>query len=197
MILSLAEQLQKLITEHGSAAVLRERLALLKDQIELLEAKVLLLEGENVALKQQIVSLTDQARILSEENVVLEATNVKLHKLAEELRGEIQKAKDLPQQRLEHDSHDNLLDETKVGILKLLFDADKLEPERIAQALGIGVQAVLFHAEELLKLGYIRQCEIMKEHIEKTENMIRRTIVPALGFTIDQPGRRYIMECGC
>ncbi len=203
VIVDLCEQLQKLITEKDTSAVLRERVALLKD-------KVLLLESENVSLKGQVVELTETVRALTlesgtltkqlgtlgEKNVALEADNMKLQQLIEQLRREIQETKDLSQQRLEHNSHDNLLDEVKAGILKLLFDAGQLEPERLAQALGVGIQVVLFHAEELLKQGYIRQCRIMKEHVEKTENIIRKTVVPVLGLTIDQPGRRYVMEGG-
>jgi uncharacterized protein with PIN domain len=52
-ITALSEQLQKLITEHGSSTILRDHLALFKDQVVLLEKKSALLETENTMLKAE------------------------------------------------------------------------------------------------------------------------------------------------
>jgi protein-arginine kinase activator protein McsA len=49
-ITALSEQLQKLINEHGSAAILRDHLALFKDQVLLLEKENTRLITENVDL---------------------------------------------------------------------------------------------------------------------------------------------------
>lgn len=43
-------EIERLITEHGSATILKERIALLKDQFVLLESKVANLEQENARL---------------------------------------------------------------------------------------------------------------------------------------------------
>ncbi|MEM6884046.1 MAG: hypothetical protein AAF571_03375 [Verrucomicrobiota bacterium] len=50
--------LNDIITEHGSAAILKERLLLLKDQIEALEQKVVDLQTENTELKGKVYDLT-------------------------------------------------------------------------------------------------------------------------------------------
>lgn len=50
-ITALSEQLQKLINEHGSAAILRDHLALFKDQVLLLEKENLRLSNETGTYK--------------------------------------------------------------------------------------------------------------------------------------------------
>ena len=52
-ITALSGQLQKLITEHGSASILRDHLALFKDQVMVLEKKAGVLESENAILKAE------------------------------------------------------------------------------------------------------------------------------------------------
>jgi hypothetical protein len=52
-ITAISEQLQKLITEHGSATILRDHLALFKDQVALLEKKEASLESENAILRAE------------------------------------------------------------------------------------------------------------------------------------------------
>ena len=75
-ITALSEQLQKLINEHGSAAILRDHLSLFKDQ-------VLLLEKENVKLKSENI-------ILASKIEILESKNEKFSKENDELRQKIQ-----------------------------------------------------------------------------------------------------------
>ena len=50
-ITALSEQLEKLINEHGSAAILRDHLAMFKDQVMILEKKAAMLETENTIAK--------------------------------------------------------------------------------------------------------------------------------------------------
>ncbi|UCF78711.1 MAG: hypothetical protein JSW03_00075 [Candidatus Eiseniibacteriota bacterium] len=50
-------QIEKLINEHGSATILRERLDLARDQYEALERKNAELEGENETLRRQVAQL--------------------------------------------------------------------------------------------------------------------------------------------
>jgi hypothetical protein len=50
----LTDQFEKLITEHGSAAILRDHLALFRDQIKLLGEKIETLEKENARLKTDL-----------------------------------------------------------------------------------------------------------------------------------------------
>ncbi len=63
--MGLLAALEKLITEHGSAAILRERLAAFRDDVQRLEQRNTQLEAENAKLKTERVALTrnlDQQR---------------------------------------------------------------------------------------------------------------------------------------
>jgi len=95
-ITALSDQLQKLINEHGSAAILRDHLALFKDQVLLLEKKATLSESENAVLKRKLEDSESKINQLTKDN--------------EELRSKIQK--------YEQPFHNNLLDEIKVSRIK-------------------------------------------------------------------------------
>ncbi|MDP3014124.1 MAG: hypothetical protein Q8M92_07785 [Candidatus Subteraquimicrobiales bacterium] len=126
-ITALSDQLQKLINERGSAAILRDHLALFKDQI-------VLLEKENVQLRSENTVLTSKVEILQTENQQLTKDN-------EELRSKIQK--------YEQTSHSNLLDEIKVNILVLLSKYDKPDTKQIAHFLKAHEEIIKFHLTEL------------------------------------------------
>jgi len=53
--------IEKLIVEHGSAATLKERLALLRDQVEALQANVVRLEKQNTELARHCERLQKEA----------------------------------------------------------------------------------------------------------------------------------------
>jgi regulator of replication initiation timing len=59
--MGLLDGLEKLINEHGSAAILRERIALLNEQHSLLEKKA-------AALEKQVVQLQSENEVLKTEN---------------------------------------------------------------------------------------------------------------------------------
>lgn len=67
-ITALSEQLQKLINEHGSAAILRDHLALFKDQVALLEKKATALESEHIVLKGENQKLKLDLEISQKDN---------------------------------------------------------------------------------------------------------------------------------
>lgn len=67
-ITALSEQLQKLINEHGSAAILRDHLALFKDQVVILEKKAALLVSENTILKAENTELKAKVNQLTKDN---------------------------------------------------------------------------------------------------------------------------------
>ena len=112
-ITALSEQLQKLINERGSAAILRDHLALFKDQVVIPEKKATLLESENAILKT--------------ENAELKAKTEQLTKDNDELKKKIQ--------IYDNPAHDNLPDDVQVEILKLLYNRPILRPEDIQQSL--------------------------------------------------------------
>lgn len=58
-------EIERLITEHGSAAILRERLALAAEQYSALEKKVVELQAENDRLKSENSKLQEQVRNLN------------------------------------------------------------------------------------------------------------------------------------
>jgi hypothetical protein len=60
-------EIERLINEHGSAAILKERLALAADQYSALEKKVLQLEAENERLRLDLEECQKQRRALDEK----------------------------------------------------------------------------------------------------------------------------------
>lgn len=60
MSLPILGEIERLITEHGSAVILKERNALLHDKLVLLKEEVAKLEKENSDLKAQISTLNKQ-----------------------------------------------------------------------------------------------------------------------------------------
>jgi len=69
------DSIERLITEHGSAAILRERISLANDQYALLEKKVSDLQSENECLKLDNSKLQEQIKNL--ENRVTRNSNPK------------------------------------------------------------------------------------------------------------------------
>lgn len=166
-ITALSEQLQKLINEHGSAAILRDHLALFKDQVALLEKKNIEFTTENAALMSEIHGLQSKIE-------VFETKLRQLTKDNEELRKKIQ--------NYEQPKHMNLLDEAKLNILKLLFKQDKLPTEDIAKVLGYEIQMAKFHLEELKSHQMIKDIPYNKN---------KKVII---GWFLQQEGRRYLIE---
>jgi DNA-binding transcriptional ArsR family regulator len=128
-----------------------------------------------VGLKLQIGNFDEEFSALE-----LRAKNLEVE--VENLRQEIQRRDDVIQKEK---SHNNLLDEPKVKILKLLFSTDVLTVESIAQTISADIQTTKYHLEEL-----------------KTANMIKSTqqrVPPrsnnfAHVWAITQPGRAYLIE---
>lgn len=59
--MGLLDLIEKVINEHSSAGVMRERLDLIREQVESLEKKMATLQQENAALKQRVVELQRDA----------------------------------------------------------------------------------------------------------------------------------------
>jgi len=127
--MGLLDGFEKLINEHGSAVILKERIALANDKYTALEARVAGLEAEIVDLKA--------------EKTALQAENERLKLDNEQLMIKVQNLEKISS------CHTNLLHEVKTDILKLLFKQDKLLVDQIEQALGSESQTIQFHLEEL------------------------------------------------
>ena len=130
--MGLLDSIEKLITEHGSAAILRERIALANDKHAALEKKASTLETENTELKVQV-----QAG--QSEN--------------ERLRAEIAALKE---KSARSGGQSSRLEEVREKILVLLAAQDGIADQQIAQALGIGPHVASFHLQELQSANMVR-----------------------------------------
>ena len=65
--MGLLDGLEKLITEHGSASILRERIALANDKYSALESENAVLRSENETFKLNNAKLQEQARNLEKQ----------------------------------------------------------------------------------------------------------------------------------
>lgn len=126
--MGLLDGFEKLINEHGSAVILKERIALANDKYASLEQKLITselrvteLETENKALRYNL------------EKAQIEILNLKKHT---------------------ENSHASRLDEVKENILVLLASQDNYE-YNIAQAIGINHQVAKLHLDDLSEIEFI------------------------------------------
>lgn len=127
-ITALFGPIDKLINEHGSAAILRDRIALIKDQLAI--------------LKEKFTTLETEKRDTETENQKLKTENTKLKEKI---------------QSYEKSSRDTPLAEIEVKILQSLANQEHIDitPERIAQSLDTNLQTITFHLENLRTRGLI------------------------------------------
>ena len=121
--MGLLDGLEKIINEHGSAVILKERIALANDKYAALEKK---LSDSELKTKQ-----------LETEKQGIELENFKLK----------EKVRNLEQQINENQGQ--RLDGIREKILTALSSVQETTSERIAVMLGIGEQLATFHLEEL------------------------------------------------
>jgi uncharacterized protein (DUF3084 family) len=120
--------LEKLITEHGSATVLRERLALAREQHDS-EVDALKSERDKVAAERDLLG-----------------TKLK------DAQAEIQQLK----QQVERLRPRDGLEDLEVSILKLLAEArHDLTAHDVARSLGAGITKIQFHLTQLEQGGFI------------------------------------------
>jgi chromosome segregation ATPase len=115
--MAIFDYIEKLITEHGSAAILREQVALARSEFAVLERKNRDLSTASAECKQAVARL--------------EADNKALHSQVQNLQ---QEKRDLEKQ-LSHKS--GSLDPTQIEILKLLSDGDTWTAGELAGRLQI------------------------------------------------------------
>lgn len=128
MAIPILGEIERLINEHGSASILKERLALASDQYGSLEKK------------------------LSEANLRNEQLQSENNSLRLDIDKAQEKIRNLEEQLIER--HGKRLDEVKEKILVLLAAQDDYE-HNIARTLGIGAQVAAFHLEELAEMEFI------------------------------------------
>ena len=127
--MGLLDGIEKLINEHGSAVILKERIALANDKY--------------VALEQK----------LSE----CDAAKIKFHAENETLRLNLEKASVEIQhlKKLTEKIHGSPLEEIREKILIALTQHETLETEEVSGLLNIGKQLAAFHLEELKKADMV------------------------------------------
>ncbi len=120
--------LEKLINEHGSSSILRERLGLFSDKYEMLEQKNKTLEENNASLENQLQAANKEIEKLRAEATSNQAAN----------------------------SFANL-HENESKLLKYLFDNDHdFTAHQIASYLSIPIGNAEYHLDKLLEHNYIR-----------------------------------------
>lgn len=126
--MGLLDGFEKLINEHGSAVILKERIALANDKYAALEQK----------LSASELRVTE-----------LEAENKTFRLNLEKATVEIQNLKNITEK-----SHGNPLEAIREKILILLAGQDTYE-SNIHQAVGVGAQMAAFHLQELASADFI------------------------------------------
>jgi len=133
--MGLLDGIEKLINEHGSAVILKERIALANDKYAALEQKL----SECAAAKVELESENEALR-LNLENTKIEIQNLK---------------------RLSEQNHDQRLEEIREKILCLLAQCNETIEPNIGSSLGIGEQLAKFHLNDLAASKLIRVTALM------------------------------------
>ncbi|MES2997144.1 MAG: hypothetical protein V4733_10085 [Verrucomicrobiota bacterium] len=124
--------IEKLINEHGSATVLRERLALAADQFTALEKEGVRAEKRLVDAEKQLAGATAKIELLESRNA------------------------DLEKQLGQRQSAGDVIDDPTHEVLKLLFKVDEgLDSGSIRSHLNMTEGVVRFHLDTLKGLDFI------------------------------------------
>jgi len=128
--MGLLDGFEKLINEHGSAVILKERIALANDKYSALEQKLSECEAAKVKLASE-----NEALRLDLEKATVEIQN--LRKLTEQVHG-------------------SRLEEVKEKLLVLLSQREETTEQAILQALSLSGQLAKFHLSDLKTAKFIR-----------------------------------------
>lgn len=121
--------LEKLINEHGSAVILKERIALANDKYADLEKKL----ADSALREKQLES----------EKQGFELQNLKLK----------EKIRNLEEKLVER--HGQRLEEVREKLLVVLSAGGELQADQLAQAVGIGEQLATFHLNEMKEVRLV------------------------------------------
>lgn len=164
--MGLLNNIEKLINEHGSSAILREHLSLFKSQ-------VIALEKENASLKPENGILKDKVKTLDSQ---LENTTKEI-----ERQHQIIKA-------LQDTQGIKKYDEVTEQILKLFFDTGReLSINDFALAMSLNINIIQYHFDILLQNDLITQTRVGFESSWTGESS------PCM-YDLTPSGRKYIVE---
>lgn len=127
--MGLLDGIEKLINEHGSATILKERIELANDKY--------------AALERKLSSFVQKVHELEQEKKIFELENCKLKETIKTLETQIGQ------------SGENRIDELAEKLLILLSSCNEAVASQLSQALGIGEQLATFHLEELEKSNFV------------------------------------------
>lgn len=138
----LLDNIERLINEHGSAVILKERIALANDKFAALEKKlsdselrVKNLESENEGLRLDLDKAQEKIRNLEEKLV---------------------------------ERHGQRLEKVKEEMLQLLAaQSDNITASQAAQGLKIGEQLAMYHLNEMKKSHLVHDAMFSKESLNK------------------------------
>ena len=121
--------IERLINEHGSASIMKERLLLASDRFDALER-------DHVNITQKNISLRKELAALAERNEYLEAQLKKLKEEKEKNKG---------------------FDDTTKQIVNLMFEkSGDISPEAIARHLDLELGVVKYHFDLLGEKGFVQ-----------------------------------------
>lgn len=123
------EAIEKIINEHGSAAILKERLSLAANQYAVLEQKLAVFQAKVTGLESKIVQL--------------ELDNAQKN---EQIRG-------LEKKIVQKAAQD--MEKVKEEILQVIASQPKIRAQSLASVLNVHAEVALFHIEELERLKFI------------------------------------------
>jgi hypothetical protein len=121
--------LEKLINEHGSAVILKERIALASDKYAALEQKLVASE-----LRAEKLESDNQSLRLDLDKATVEMQNLKI--LTEKVHG-------------------NRLEEIKENILQLLAKHPDVTEAQLSSGMKTNIQLIMFHLTELERKKFV------------------------------------------
>ena len=169
--MGLLDGIEKLINEHGSAAILRERIQLANDKYSDIERRMKVLEAENLGLKSEAVSLRTQ----------LQSAKTKID--------EIRRLQDqADEQRKQQIAGANALPADRATALRAVcFNPDRTA-DQISKITGLTVQIVEWHLDALRKARMVS--------IQITAGSDWTGEAGRTNFDIRPEGRAYLAEHG-
>jgi DNA-binding MarR family transcriptional regulator len=163
--MGMLDLIDKLINEHGSSTILKERLELLKDQISILEKENDAVKSENATLKTKASAIESQLNMAREE----------IERLNQVIVG------------LKEDHAKIHLDAVTEKVLKVFFDAGReLSVNEIAATLSIDISTAQYHFDVLSEKDLIQQTRV--------GFVSPRAPKSAPQFSLTPSGREYVIK---
>jgi len=162
--MSLIDLIEKLITEHGSAAILKEHLDLLRSQISALEKENSALKSENASLKSKESAIESHLNKGEEE----------IKRLNQVIEG------------LKNAGTKTHLNEVAEKILNVFFDVGRgLSFNEVAAFFSMDINTVKYYFDLLLESDLIERTTV--------GFVAPRNRAPVL-FELTPSGRKYVVE---